>query len=74
VDRLLGDMVPTLSAEPMSAVVPAVNVEHVNEDEVFSVFDAASLYFIEPGAVSVVLSDVQNAADGVADFTVAPIE
>jgi hypothetical protein len=73
-DRLLGDMVPTLSAEPMSAVVPAVNVEHVNEDEAFSVFDAASLYFIEPGAVSVVLTDVQNAADGAADFTVAPIE
>lgn len=69
-ERLLGDMEATMSADPMTAVVPAANVEHVNEDEVQTFFGAPSLYFVEPGAVTVTVTDTVNPAAGAVAFTV----
>jgi hypothetical protein len=69
-DRMLGDVVADMSADPAELVVPAANVEHVNEDDVYSVFRADSLYFIEAGEVSVTLTDAENDVLGVAAFLV----
>ncbi len=69
-DRLLGDIEATMSADPSEAVVPAANVEHVNEDEVQTFFRADSLYFIEPGDVMVTVTDIANPAVGEVLFTV----
>jgi hypothetical protein len=67
---MLGDVVADMSADPAELVVPAANVEHVNEDDVYSVFRADSLYFIEAGEVSVTLTDAENDVLGVAAFLV----
>lgn len=68
--RLLGDLEADMTADPMTAVVPAANVEHVNEDEVQTFFGAPSLYFVEPGAVTVTVGDTVNPAVGTAAFSV----
>lgn len=69
-ERLQGDLVVEMSADPTESVVPAANVTHVNEDEVQEVFDAASLYFIEPGDVTVTITDEENPSSGSAQFWV----
>lgn len=69
-DRLLGNVRADMSADPASAVVPAANVEHVNEAEAQSIFRADSLYFIETGAVTVTIENPANAVSGAADFDV----
>lgn len=68
--RLVGDVVAGLSADPIEAVVPADNVEHVNEDEVYDQAQVPSLYFIEPGEVTVTLTDAANGAIGAHAFVV----
>jgi len=70
--RLLGDIETDMSADPMEKVVPAANVEHVNEDEAMSVFRADSLYFIEEGSVSIQLLDPVSAVTGIQNFEVIP--
>lgn len=70
-ERLLGDIEADMTAEPANMVVEAVNVEHVNEDEVQTFFGAPSLYFINVGEVAITIGDTENAAVGVANFTVS---
>ena len=69
-DRLLGNIVADMTAEPAASVVPAANVEHVNEDEAQSIFRADSLYFIAPGAVGVTLTDGANSVAEAAQLEV----
>jgi hypothetical protein len=69
--RLLGELVTPLGADPVTAVVPAANVENVNEDEAQSIFRADSLYFVAPGPVTVTLTDEVNDVTGEQAFTVA---
>lgn len=69
-ERLLGDIESSMSADPAEAVVPAANVEHVNEDEVQTFFRADSLYFIEAGELTVTVSDTVNPAAAAVSFTV----
>jgi hypothetical protein len=72
-NRLLGTLEADLSADPQEAVVPAANVEHVNEDEVETFFGAPSLYFVDEGDVTVTLTDTASPAVGTAAFTVGPM-
>ncbi len=69
-ERMLGDIDATMVGDPAEAVVPAANVEHVNEDEVQTFFRADSLYFIEAGAVNVTITDEPNAVVGTVAFVV----
>ncbi len=68
--RLVGDVTASMSAAPEEVVVPADNVTHVNEDEVYDGVEVPSLYFIEPGDVTVSLTDLPNVAVGAQMFTV----
>lgn len=68
-ERLAGDIATSMAAEPMTAVVPADNVTHVNEDEVFGA-SAPSLYFVEPGEVTVTLADTVNTVEAPLHFIV----
>ncbi len=69
-ERLLGDLGADMSADPASMVVPAGNVEHVDEDEVQTFFGAPSLYFINVGEVTVTITDSANPAAGSVKFLV----
>ncbi|GDX81005.1 hypothetical protein LBMAG42_28160 [Deltaproteobacteria bacterium] len=73
-ERLLGDIEAEMSASPENMVVEAVNVEHVNEDEVQTFFGAPSLYFINVGEVAITIGDTENPAVGVANFTVTELD
>ena len=68
--RLLGTLAADMTAEPQTSVVPAANVDHVNEDEVQTFFGAPSLYFVDEGDVTVTLTDTANPAVGTAAFSV----
>ncbi len=73
-ERLLGDIEADMSASPENMVVEAVNVEHVNEDEVQTFFGAPSLYFINVGDVAITIGDTENPAVGLANFTVSELD
>lgn len=69
-DRLLGNIVAEMTAVPAENVVPAANVEHVNEEAAQSIFRADSLYFISAGSVSVNLTDAENEVSQAAEFEI----
>jgi hypothetical protein len=72
-ERLAGEVAASITADPVQAVVPAANVDYVNEDEVYSNAEAPSLYFIEPGEVTLTVSDdVNDASETVRVTVVAP--
>ena len=68
--RLAGDVATSIASVPTTAVVPAENVLHVNEDDVSSTGGVPSLYFIEPGDVTVTLADTVNPVEAALDFVV----
>ncbi len=69
-ERLVGDLAGTMSADPESAVVPAENVTHVNEEVVSHTAGVPSLYFIEPGDVTVTVTDQAGPGAGAHPFVV----
>jgi hypothetical protein len=69
--RLLGDIVAEMSADPIEKVVPAANVEYVNEETTSSIFRADSFYFIEEGEVNITILDAANSVSGAQLFTVS---
>jgi hypothetical protein len=68
-ERLVGDVEAALVDDGSGMLVPAENVSHVNEDKVYD-GDAASLYFVEPGEVTVTIEDAPNAVTGAHPFMV----
>lgn len=58
-ERLAGEVSPEMTAAPLSAVVPGMDVSSLNEDGIRS-GDQPTLYFIESGAVTVTLADPVN--------------
>ncbi len=72
-DRIAGDFVPVITADPEWAVVTGVNVLGIYEQNVVVARSPASVYFIEPGEISVTVTDDVNGVDGVAVFDVAPV-
>lgn len=72
--RIAGDFVPVISADPEWAVVTGVNVLGIYEQNVVVARSPASVYFIEPGAISITIEDDVNGVSGVADFDVAPVD
>ncbi len=72
-DRIAGDFVPVITADPEWAVVTGVNVLGIYEQNVVVARSPASVYFIEPGAISVSVADDVHNVDGVADFDVSPV-
>lgn len=72
-ERLVGEVEVAMSADPMELVVPAENVTGVDEDDASSA-TAASLYFVEPGDVTVTIADTVNPGVGTQSFTVVAAE
>jgi len=73
-DRIAGDFVPEISADPEWAVVTGINVLGIYEQNVVVARSPASVYFIEPGAISIDIADTVNGVSGTVDFDVAPVE
>lgn len=69
-DRLAGQIATSFSADPAGAVVPAADVAYVNEDEVYTDTTVPSVYFIEPGLLSLIVSDDVNPASASVAVTV----
>jgi len=72
-DRIAGDFVPGLTADPEWAVVRGVNVLGIYEQNVVVARSPSSVYFIEPGAVAITLSDDANGVSADVFFEVAPV-
>lgn len=73
-DRIAGDFDVALEADPAWAVAPAYNLLGVYEQEIVGSASPVSIYFIEPGDVSVTLTDEVNGVGSSWDFEVAPVD
>lgn len=73
-ERIAGDFVPEVTASPNWAVVTGINVLGIYEQNVFVARSPASVYFIEPGVISITIADTVNGVEGTAEFDVAPVE
>ncbi len=73
-DRIAGDFVPEMTADPEWAVVRGMNVLGIYEQNVVVARSPASVYFIEPGSVTVTLTDTANGVASGVDFEVDPVE
>ena len=71
--RIAGDFVPTIDADAPWAIVQGVNVLGIYEQNVVVAQSPASVYFIEPGPISIAIGDDVNGVEGVAEFDVAPV-
>ena len=72
-DRIVGDFVPVISADPAESVVSGLNVLGIYEQNVVVARSPASVYFIEPGAITVSVSDEVNGLSFDQAFSVAPV-
>ena len=68
--RLVGDISVETSASPEGAIITGSNVYGVFEQIVLATSNPPSIYLVEPGAVSITVSDVPNGVDAVRDFEV----
>ncbi len=73
-DRLAGNFEVEITADPAWAVAPAWNVYGVYEQNIVGSASPASLYFVEPGFVTVTLTDVPNGVSVTRDFDVLPVD
>lgn len=72
--RLLGEIAFDVSVEPATSAVAVHNVEAVYEQSVWYQESPLSLVFIEPGTVTITVSDqVHGDVTGTLQFDVAPI-
>jgi hypothetical protein len=72
-DRLVGDIQTDFTADPATSVVPAQNVYDVNETDTINSESVPSLYFIEPGDITVTLSDTVNPAKAQSQFHIRSV-
>ena len=62
-DRLAGDITVDLAADPETSVVRGENIWGVYEQSVTSSDQPVSLYFVEPGTVTITISDIPNGVE-----------
>jgi hypothetical protein len=72
--RLAGNFEVDVQAEPSWAVSPSWNVLGVYEQSIIGSPSPVSLYFIEPGLVTVTLTDLANGVSATRHFEVLPVE
>ena len=73
-DRIAGDFDVLLEADPEWAVAPAYNLIGVYEQNIVGSASPVSIYFIEPGEVTVSLTDTVNGTSASWDFDVLPVD
>ncbi len=72
--RLVGQFDVEVTADPSWAVAPGYNVLGVYEQNLVGSSEPFSLYFIEPGPVTVTITDLANGVSVVRDFDVLPVD
>jgi hypothetical protein len=72
--RIAGDFDVALEADPEWAITPAYNLLGVYEQEIVGSASPVSIYFIEPGGVTVSLTDEVNGVGASWDFAVLPVD
>lgn len=73
-DRLAGDLVTAISGTPDEAVVAGFNVLGIYEQRVVQNASPPTVYFIEPGTITVTLTDEPNGVSAAQTFEVAPVQ
>jgi hypothetical protein len=73
-DRIAGDFDVLLEADPEWAVAPAYNLIGVYEQNIVGSASPVSIYFIEPGEVTVTLTDTVNGTSASWLFDVLPVD
>jgi len=73
-ERLAGNFSVEVTAEPGWAVAPSWNILGVYEQSIVGSASPVSLFFIEPGQVTVTLTDMANGVSVSRDFEVFPVE
>lgn len=73
-ERLAGDLEATAQVDPEWAVVPGASVGGVYENGYWTLKGEIEFYFIEPGAVTVTVTDAVSGADGTHEFTVEAVQ
>ncbi len=63
----------TLTADPASSVVTAYDLDGIYEDGIWGSEVEDSVYFIEPGEITLTMHDAINDVDFVQTFQVAPV-
>jgi hypothetical protein len=69
-DRLAGDLTTEVAADPEELVVPGASIGGVYEDGYWLVVGAIDFYFIDPGEVTITITDPVSGADGTHEFLV----
>jgi hypothetical protein len=70
-ERIAGRFEVEISADPEGAVVDAYDIWETHEDHVYGGTSEASVYFIEPGAITLTVSDEANGVDFAQTFDVS---
>lgn len=73
-ERLAGDLEATAAVDPEWAVVPGASVGGVYENGYWTLKGEIEFYFIEPGDVTVTVTDAVSGAEGTHDFSVDPVQ
>lgn len=73
-ERLAGDLEAQATVDPEWAVVPGASVGGVYENGYWTLSGEIDFYFIEPGDVTVTITDAVSQAEGSHDFSVEAVE
>ena len=73
-ERIAGDFDVVVEADPEWAVAPAYNIVGVYEQNIVGSASPVSIYFIEPGEVTVTLTDTVNGTSASWQFDVLPVD
>lgn len=72
--RLAGHFDVEVIADPTWAVAPSWNVLGIYEQNIVGGSEPMSLYFVEPGLVSITITDLANGVSVTRDFDVLPVD
>jgi hypothetical protein len=73
-DRLAGDIEAQATVDPEWAAVPGASIGGVYEDGYWTINGEIDFYFIEPGDVTVTITDTVSEGSGEHVFTVEPVQ
>jgi len=72
-DRIAGTFAATLTADPAGSVVTAYDLDGIYEDGIWGSEVEDSVYFIEPGEITLTMLDEVNDVDFAQTFQVSPV-
>ena len=73
-NRIAGVFAASMGADPASSVVTAYELDGIYEDGIWGHEEQASVYFIEPGDITLTMSDEVNGVQFQQSFEVEPVQ